>query len=240
MTWRPFFRGRRGRQLWYMPILGMAMAMMMARLLVMAHLMEIEEFGQFNAGLLLSTTFCMLGCLGIQSVLQRDMPVMFLRQRRRAAVVLLLQALMIACGCALLAIAICVPAFMAAGFSPTLTLIGILHGLSQQAFLIATVESRSLGDPLRYARQNFWRATTLILGGSAVADGTYSALHVLAIEAVLTLAFASAIVRRACGDIRPTIMALIRLASRRLPGLPWRSALVLLLVSTIGFASTLR
>jgi len=47
----------RRRKLWYIPILVVAMALMMLRLLVAARLLSIEEFGYFSIGILVSSTF---------------------------------------------------------------------------------------------------------------------------------------------------------------------------------------
>jgi len=62
---------RQYRQLWYLPVLASAMALMMARIMAAARLLDVPSFATYSTGLLLSTTFCMLACLGLQSLLQR-------------------------------------------------------------------------------------------------------------------------------------------------------------------------
>ena len=52
---------------------------------------------------------------------------------------------------------------------------GVVHGLSQQIFLLVTVESRSRGDPVAYAFQNFWRSLLVLCIGWVVASQTGSA-----------------------------------------------------------------
>ena len=142
---REFLTARRMKQLWYLPLLGTAMGLMMLRILAMARVLDVAGFGTYSAGLLISGTFCMLGCLGLQSILQRDMPVMLMRLRARAGLVLLLQCLLVALACA--SVGVLASGFVvSAGGLPSLALVvGIVHGLSQQVFLLVTVESRSRG-----------------------------------------------------------------------------------------------
>src|SRR6185436_16327389 len=104
MTRFAFLSERRLRQLWYLPTLAVAMGLMMLRILFMARRLDLAGFAQFSAGLLVSTTFCMLGCIGLQSMLQRDMPILLARRRARAGLVLMTQAMLVACGCAALAL----------------------------------------------------------------------------------------------------------------------------------------
>lgn len=141
------------RQLWYAPVLGLAMGLMMVRTLVMAKLLSVPSFAQYSGGLLVSSTFCMLGCLGLQSLLQREMPVQIVWHRERAAVVLLMQCLIVTTGCAIIGLLLVAAGFSVAGLTSNFLAIGIFHGLSQQVFLIATVESRSRGESLYFARQ---------------------------------------------------------------------------------------
>ena len=97
---REILTARRATQLWYVPWLGVAMALMMLRIFAIARVLDLKGFGTYSAGLLVSGTFCMLGCLGLQSMLQRKMPVMLMRQRSKAALILLVQCLAVALACA--------------------------------------------------------------------------------------------------------------------------------------------
>ena len=90
------------RQLWYVPLLGAAMGLMLARLLIMARMFDVPAFATYASGLLVSGSFSMLACLGLQSQLQRGLPVMIVRRRERAGAVLLAQCTFVASGCAAL------------------------------------------------------------------------------------------------------------------------------------------
>lgn len=232
---RELLNTRRMKQLWYLPLLGAAMGLMMLRILVMARVLDLPGFGTFSAGLLISSTFCMLGCLGLQSMLQRDMPVMLLRRRYRAAVILLTQCVMVALLCAMLG-ALASGFVVTVGGLPSLILAaGVVHGLSQQIFLLVTVESRSRGDPVAYAFQNFWRSLLVLCIGWVVASQTGSAAWVLTAEAAVSLVLSYAIVVQSLRRVSLTFLVIARVALLRLGKLSWRTALVLFLVSIVGF-----
>lgn len=226
---------RQWRQLWYLPVLAVALALMMLRIMVMARLFDLPGFAQYNTGLLLSTTFCMLGCLGLQSLLQRDMPVQYARHRDRAALVLMMQAMLVACGCAL---ALLVPAALGAGVAqlpPAVAVLAVVHGLSQQLFLVVTVESRSQGEPLRYAVQNLLRAVAVVGVGAGAAAATASAGWVLGLEAFVTLAMVGATLLRIESRSGWPLRLLLALARHRWKRLAWGTAAVMLAISAAGF-----
>src|SRR5689334_7988913 len=130
------------------------MGVMLLRLLLMAHLLPLSEFAAYSLGLLISSSFCMLGCLGLQSVLQRDLPVLIVRRRERVGATICLQCVVVASACAVLAwigISLCGSASLTLGAAAPVASIGILHGLAQQVFLVATVESRSRRETMRFA-----------------------------------------------------------------------------------------
>ncbi|WP_137890902.1 hypothetical protein [Ramlibacter sp. 2FC] len=235
MVLREILTARRLKQLWYLPLLATAMGLMMLRILAMARVLDVAGFGTYSAGLLVSGTFCMLGCLGLQSMLQRDMPVMLMRHRSRAALVLLLQCLLVALACA--AVGVLSGSFVVsvAGLPSVAVTVGIVHGLSQQAFLLVTVESRSRGEPLRYAFQNFWRAASILVTSLVVADLTGSAVMALLAEAAVSIALSHATLGRIVRETRVPFAGIVAVSLRRLGQIRWRTALVLLLVSVVGF-----
>lgn len=227
---------RQYRQLWYLPVLASAMALMMARIMAAARLLDVPSFATYSTGLLLSTTFCMLACLGLQSLLQRDMPVLLARGRHRGALVLLVQALLVAFACALAAL---LPAALASGtlqVSPALALAGVVHGLSQQAFVIATVESRSSGDAVRYGWQNLARAVLVMGTGIVAAWSTGSAMLMLLSEAVMSLLLVAGILLRIERRSGWPLTRLAALGHRSWRRVAWPTAGVMLAVSFATFA----
>lgn len=226
---------RRLKQLWYVPLLVSAMALMLVRTLLLARILDVPSFGAFSAGLLVSSSFCMLACLGLQPMLQRDLPVMVVRRRLRPGAVLLAQCIVVACCCAAVGALVALAGLPVAGLSRALLLVGLLHGLSQQLFLIASVESRSRAQPVRFARQNFVRGAAVLMGGSAVALAGGSALFVLLTEAAVSLMLTQATLVAVFRAAAVRARLAYRLAWRRLPLLDWAAAFALLLVTVAGF-----
>jgi O-antigen/teichoic acid export membrane protein len=229
---------RRIRQLWYAPVLAMATALMMLRLFALARLLDVLDFAQLSAALLFSSTFVMLACLGLQALLQRDMPVMFVRGRERAARVLLTQSVLAAYACAVVGLVLAFASPCDFGSPTLLVALGLVHGLSQQLFLVASVESRSRGEPLRYAFQSLIRSVLIVGAGLLTAAMSRSALAVVGAEAAMSLLLAHGLLWQTVAGTRPRVAGLLRVAWRRMPRLEWHAALVLLVVSLVGFALT--
>ena len=231
----PSLSPRRLRQLWYVPLLVLAMALMMLRLLVMARLFDVPTFAEFSGGMLVSATFCMLGCLGLQSMLQREWPVNLVRRQE-------LRALVRAAQCALVAVACCAIGLLAAGLglrvagmTPALLAVGLLNGLAQQCFLLATVESRSRGEALRFSLQNLLRAVAAFGLSVFVAVTTGSALGALVVDALVTIVLSAGYFQRSLAHVKWGALAVGVLALRRLRRVQWRSALTLMVVMVVGF-----
>lgn len=213
------------------------MGLVMLRLLVMARLLDVHAFAAFSGGILVSSTFCMVGCLGLQSMLQREWPVLAVRGQELRAVVGAVQ-------CNLLGIAIaavfCLWAasgLSVAGMASQLLAIGVVHGAAQQAFLVATTESRSRGDALGYAWQQLMRAGLSLVLGTSVAVITSSPIAVVAAEAIVSAILSLIILRGSMNRVALGWLAVCRLALRRMPRLRWRSALTMMAVLLIAFAT---
>jgi O-antigen/teichoic acid export membrane protein len=211
------------------------MALMLVRLLAMARLLDINGFGQYSAGLLVSSTFGMLACLGLHSMLLRELPVMMVRKRVRAGTVLLAQCIVVALACAAACALLVLAGVSMAGLSVTLLLISLLHGLSQQVFVITSVESRSRGAPLEFSRQNLARASAILVLGAGAAHATGSPAWALLTEALVTLALTQAALVSIFRRAGSSALLAYRLALRRLPKVRWRSAAALFAVGMLAF-----
>lgn len=229
-------RGRTRSQLWYLPLLASATALMMVRIIVMARLLDVGGFGIYSAGLLVSSTFCMLACLGLQPLLQRDMPVMAARGRLLRPLVLAVQAAMVACACAAIAMLLPLARVPVTGLAGLALAVGLVHGLSQQVFVVATVESRSLSQTVRYSLQNLVRAGLITLASAAVALLTRKPVLVLAVEAAISLVLTGAIYQRIAESHGVRLERLVALAWRKIPKIDWHTALVFLAVSLVASA----
>lgn len=223
------------RRLWYVPLLSVSLVLMLVRTLLLARLLNVNQFADFGKGVLVSNTFTMLGCVGLQSVLQRELPIQFAKRRESAAHVLLAQCVIVATGCALLGEILALTGQTIAGVPSWLIAVGIVHGLSQQLFVVATVESRSRGDAVRFSVQNFARSLAVLGGGAAVAIATRSAGWTLATEAGLGIVLAQFYLRTSWQRIKVSATGIYLLGMRRLRKLRWSAPLALLTVSVIGF-----
>jgi O-antigen/teichoic acid export membrane protein len=222
-------------QLWYVPLLGTAMILMLLRTLVLARILDVDGFAKFSGALLVSGTFCMLNCLGLLQLLQRELPIQLVRGRDTAGHILLAQCVIVAAGCAVLGVAAALAGVSAAGLSPTLFGIAVIHGCSQEVFLVATVESRSRGQPLQFARQNFVRSISILTLGSLVAVATRSAMWTLTTEAALSFGLTHQALRMVWARSVAPPGAIYGLAFRRLGQLSWSSATSLMVVTMVGF-----
>jgi O-antigen/teichoic acid export membrane protein len=215
-------------------MLSAAILIMMARVLVFARVLSVEEFGRFNIGMLTSSTFCMLACIGLQMILQREWPVYIVRGFERHGLVRAAQCNVVAIGSAALGVATAA-ALGSVWPQALLIALGIAHGLSQQMFVIANFERRSRGDPMGSANQNLVRAAALLLGGVGVAMATKSAVMVIIFEASISTIIAAGIFRGASIRSGMSLSLAYKLALRGLPNVQWRSAIVLMVVSIVFF-----
>ena len=89
----------RSIQVGYVPVLIISMALMFARTLLAAKLVDVSEFGLFGFGVLISNSFCMLSCFGFYLLLQRDLPMLVAKRRHVRGGIILHQALVLALVC---------------------------------------------------------------------------------------------------------------------------------------------
>jgi O-antigen/teichoic acid export membrane protein len=221
-------------QLWYAPILTAAIVVMMARVLIFARLLTVEEFGKFNIGMLSSSTFCMLACLGLQMVLQREWPVYLVRGLERHGLIRAAQCNLVAVACAVVGVVVA-GACSLLWPEGRLIALGVGHGLSQQMFVIANFEGRSRGDPVRSANQNLARATLLLFGGVSAAVLTRSAVSVIVVEACISIVISWVILQSAFRRGGMSLNTAYTLAMRQLPRAPWHAAGILMVVSIVFF-----
>lgn len=237
MQWLPTLTPRRLRQLWYAPLLTVAMSLVLVRLLVMARLLDVHAFAEFSACLLVSSSFCMLGCLGLQPMLQREWPVNLVHGQKIRAVIRASQCNLVALVSAMGFLILAATGLSVAGLESQLLAVSVLHGVAQQAFLIATTESRSRGDALGYAQQQLVRAGLSLMLGAIVALTTASPLLVIATEAAVSATLALAVFRGILLRAALGWYAAGRLALQRMPRVRWRSALTMMVALLVAFAT---
>jgi O-antigen/teichoic acid export membrane protein len=224
----------------YAPLLILALALMMARLLAAARVLEVAEFAGYSATLLVSSSFCMLGALGLQIMLQRDLPELLRRGQARHGMILLMQAVIVTMSCAIVGLLACLIFPSAAGsqaLTSTAFATGVLHGLSQQFFLLVTIESRSRGRTLEFATQYLTRSLAVVTIGLSVMSSTGSAQWGAAAEAATTLAVCVTLLGRIASRAQVSIATSAILAIRRANSICWKSASMLLSVFVLSWCT---
>jgi O-antigen/teichoic acid export membrane protein len=206
---------------------------MFIRLLLMAKLLPVTEFAELSAALVVSSVFNTLACVGVFVDLQRRLPVLMARGQNRAAAMNLARA-------ALLAVALSAIFLVGAVVAPPYRLVlalGVIQGLSQQLFLIATTESRSAGNPLRYAMQQLTRSVLTVPVDIAAALAFSTAGPVLIADSLAGYLVAALIFLAISRRTHVPVSLASRLAIRSLPKVKWLSMLFLLAYSTFAAMS---
>lgn len=223
------------RQAWYAPILGMSVALTLLRLGLLAHLLDIPNFALLSGGLLVASTFSMLSCLGLYIVLLRDLPALIVQRRERRGALLLTQCIAAAIVCAAVAMALTPLLAPMAALPAAAFLLGIWYGLSQQIFLVLNTDCRSRGELIHFAKENLLRSLMVLVTGMSIAWITGSAWWILLLEGTVSMLLVLHSGRKLLNRTMLRGRLLVHLALRRWQRLPWRSALVLLLNSFLGF-----
>ena len=232
----PVLTPRRRVQIWYGPLLALAMLLNMLKLLAYARLLRVEEFGQVSAALLISSSFCMLGCFGLMPMLQRDWPVLAFRGQHLRAWIRVAQCCAVAIATASVLGVLSVTGITLAGLAGGMLAVSILSGLAQQFFLVITTESRSAGNALVYAQHQLLRAAATFAAAFALAFHGASAYTLVAAEATISMLAALAIAIFTPRSGLPKMAILAAAAWRGLTKLAWRNALTMMAVVLVSFA----
>lgn len=222
----------------YVPILAVAMAVMFGRLLVLAKVLDLGAFADLNAALIVSGLVGMLSSFGLFLDLQRKLPGQLATGKRRAAATQMAQSIL---GTAMIAGL----GFLAAGLhlsmgtlTPHAIGLGVLHGVSQQMFLIVTTESRSNNEPIRFALQSLSRALGMAAFAFPIAIATGSASAVIGAESLVTIATTLLIFRKVWTKLNIAPLTTFRLAFRSFDRINWISMAALLMLSLAVTASS--
>lgn len=226
---------QRRRQMWYAPVLALALGIMMLRLGLLAAYLSPEEFGLLAFGLLVSSGQVILGAFGLQQLVQRDLPGLIVMGRETDALRLIMQTGLFSLACFLLLLPLYVIGPLFAAYPAEVWVIGLGHGLSQQLFLLATTESRSRGAPLVFAKDNLYRAILVaVLSFTAILLG-YSALMILVIEAAASTLLSLKRFRSIFAATSASVVHIVSDAALGMLRLPWSNALFLMAASLLTY-----
>lgn len=209
------------------------MGIMMVRLLVMAKLLAVDEFATLSSALILSGFVNTIACFGLFLHLQRMLPIHLARHHYRASVVLMSQTIIAAFGVGGIGIVIGASGISLGGISADMVLLGAIHGLSQQLFLIATTESRSNNETVRYSIQHLLRSLATVLAGVFAAVVVGSASAVLIAEAAVAFISVTMILDAARKRFNARPSKALVLGLRSLRRVDWISTFALLAYSVV-------
>lgn len=208
------------------------MAIMLARLLVMAKLLTVAEFALYSAAMVVSGIVGMLACVGLYHDLQRTMPGHLAHGRRRQAAIATSRTIIGGLIVAGLGLALSAFGHLIDSLSSMIVALGVLHGLAQQLFLVATTESRSNHEPLRFAWQSMARAVGVIGAAVPAALWSGSASAVVAAEAAMTFVIIALILHKVLARLSDQSgLELSILGWRSLRSVDWAAMFSLLLLS---------
>lgn len=232
-----FLTPHRIRQAGYAPLLAAGMGVMFVRLLVMARLLDIEQFAVLSAGLVVSSLISTFSCFGLFLHLQRKLPVHLARRHHRAAAVQLSQTVIAALAIGGVGMAVGLSGASIGGVTSDMILFGSVHGVSQQLFMIATTESRSDNDPIRYSLQHLVRSTATVLLAVPAAVLLGSAEAVLIAETAVAVAAVLIILATVARRLNASAPRAAALGIRSFGRVDWISMLSLLTYSIIAAIS---
>jgi O-antigen/teichoic acid export membrane protein len=217
----------------YIPILSISMGLMFARTLVLAKILDIELFGEFSIGMLVSNSFCMFSCFGFYQLLQRDQPVLINQGRNTRAFILVNQALLM--GCLVFLLGFFLSLLDIFEIPQVFFMLGLLNGFAQQQFLVVTQNSRSYGRTFEFAIENLYRSISTITIVSLVALNYQSAELILLSESIITLLISTFIYLKSISlsKVRPIRTWIITI--KTLKKYNFTTPTILLVTSLIGF-----
>lgn len=222
----------------YVPILVFAMAIMFARSLLAAKILNVPEFGKYSIGLLISNGVSMLSCFGFYLTIQRDLPVIYAKEGHRRGLMMLNQALFLA----FLSFLLLLPFSFIHIFdvSPLLFTVALLNGLGQQIFLVVALHSRSQGRSMRFASDNLIRSVLIFFTIWLSASLTQSSSMTLLFEACVTIFVSTWMYLTLFKNVAIQNKAKViwNTSIRTLSKVKWVETLTLLGISMVGFAAS--
>jgi len=185
----------------YVPPLGFAAFLSLVRIAIYSYFLSVGDFGLLTKLLLISALFGTVGSFGFQWMAQRDLPVLFAEGRYREGLFSLCKAVIVTTSSALLMSVCSLWNFPVLGVSGFFLCCGIVHGWSQQIFMLAAIDTRSRLEMMRYAKQVLFRtvAASVVAIGVAVSDG--GPVGIVLAETIVTLLIAVRLISTITRDI---------------------------------------
>ena len=194
------------------------------------------DFGLLSKLLLISGLFGTAGSLGFQLMAQRDLPALFAEGRYRNGLIALCKAITVTTTSAFLISAFSLLNIPVLGVSGFLFCCSIVHGWSQQVFMLAVIDTRSRLEMMRYAKQVLFKTVvaSFVAGGIAALGG--GPLGIIFAELFVTLLLSMRLIAAITRNVERRF--LWKISVRSFKGNDFSTALTLFLSTLLMFFST--
>jgi O-antigen/teichoic acid export membrane protein len=220
----------------YTPLLGLAASLSLIRITIYSRLLSVGDFGLLSKLLLISSLFGTAGSLGFQLIAQRDLPALFAEGRYRNGLIALSKAITVTTISAFLVSAFSLLNIPILGVSGFLLFCSIVHGWSQQVFMLAVIDTRSRLEMMRYAKQVLVKTLTASVVAAAVAALGGGPVGIVFAELLVTLLLSVRLIAAITKNIAKRILWKISIRSFRKND--FSTALTLFLSTLLMFFST--
>jgi hypothetical protein len=219
----------------YAPVLTASMVLLLARNFSLAGLLSPQNFAAINASYLISASFCMLACFGLQALMQREVPLNISKGRECANLILLTQGILLTLFSATALVIASLFLNLNSLLSMQNIIFGLIHGAAQQVFLITSIDSRSRGNLVQFSCISLARAAAIFSIAYLLASLAYSPTMIIFLEAIITLLVSLQQTQKIFSAANFRLTLILKISVIRLAKLPWKAATLLLIFSLVTF-----
>jgi O-antigen/teichoic acid export membrane protein len=216
----------------FFPLIALANFLMFFRLLALAKIFNLSDFGQFSMGMLIANSFCLFGGVGFYQLLQQKLPRLHISKKKKEALILTNQAIVSTLSIFIIVVLII---FAFAGklrYEPLFLLISAFAGLSQQLFLVFTLQSRSANDSLGYSLEILIRNFSVTITIVMLAIFFQSPVLCILTDAILTFVIGFIIFFK---NYNFFSLNYFFLSIKLLKNVEWKKIIYLFMLSAFGF-----
>ncbi|NRP60360.1 hypothetical protein XMD564_001972 [Marinobacterium sp. xm-d-564] len=222
----------------YIPLLGLSMVLMLARSLVQAQVLNVEEYASYNVSLLISSSFCVLGALGLQSISQRDLPLYLKQGKLTKSLKNIAQAIIVTLFLGVFFLLIWVFTYPSEStYSGKVVGAGLAHGALQQTFLLLTIFSRSNLMMVTFSMEYLSRSILVFFAGYLASICFETASTTILVEAIATLLVCSFIFIQTFVKNNISTLRFLYIAALGIRKVRWKEPLGLMMLMLVSFGA---
>lgn len=221
----------------YVPILGLSLVFVFLRTIAQASILSVAEFASYSVAILISSTFCMFGALGLHQYNQRNFPVFYLKGNVRKIGIDLARSIVVVAFIFFIFVTIIMVSMLVMEKKDNLNLllVGVFHGALQQIFLLLTVVSRSQLKMRQHSNEYLFRSFLIFIIGIIFSIIYGSAELAIISEGLVTLVVSVIIGYRFYWNYDMSTRLAFLVVIKRISKFDWRQCLLLLNLSIVTF-----